>query len=327
MYQFEVNKELVLKLLESIMERHFSSIVLNKLIPIVEGSESGKLIEVYQDIENFIRKLKNPPKKLNKLTPCEMSIKELIEKEIEYEGLHWHLPTLDNVIGRAKRGKLGLVYAFVDSGKSSFCISAAANFARQIVDTEECIVYAGNEEGAPGLSLRLTQSMLKITRSELVTNPDFAEEERVKLGFNKVKLYDSVYTLNDVVYLLEEHHPRVMFIDQAVKVENDVKDESIKAIQKLFNAYRELAKTYDTTLIGVAQGKGECEDKKYLNLSDIYGSRVAIQGELDWALGIGRIMDAAYEDTRWIHIPKNKEGENSKFSVNFNRHLCLWEEI
>ena len=101
----------------------------------------------------------------------------------------------------------------------------------------------------------------------------------------------------------------------------------MKAIQKLFNAYRELAKTYDTTIIGVAQGRGECENKKYLELSDIYGSRVAIQGELDWALGIGRMLDPAYADQRFINIPKNKLGENAKFVTTFDRHKCLWEEI
>jgi len=129
------------------------------------------------------------------------------------------------------------------------------------------------------------------------------------------------------VYLLEEHRPRIMYVDQAVKVEAEKTDKEVKAIQKIFNAYRELAKAYDTTIIGVAQGRGECEDKKYLDLSDIYGSRVAIQGELDWALGIGRVLDAAYADQRYINIPKNKFGDNDKFVTNFDKHMCVWEEM
>lgn len=327
-YLLKVNKDLITKILENIIERHVSSRILNKLIPIVEGTDNGKLVEVYQDIEEYIRKLKNPPKALLKLQPCKMSIAELIDTEINYEGLHWHLPVLDDLIGRAKRKKLGLVYAFVDSGKSSFCIAACVNFARQLIDKEDqCIVYAGNEEGAPGLSLRMTQCMLGITKDQLLADPDKAEKDRTANGFHQIHLYDSVYTLNDVVYLLEEHRPRVMFVDQAVKVEGDSTDKEMKAIQKLFNAYREMAKTYDTTIIGVAQGRGECEDKKYLNLSDIYGSRVAIQGELDWAIGIGRVVsDPVYENQRYINIPKNKEGENAKFVTTFDRHLCVWKE-
>jgi len=327
-FQIKFNEELVVKMLEQVLEVHYSSMIFHKLIPIIEGGVHGKLADVYEDVEEYLNKLKNPPKSLAKMKPCELSLQELIDTEINYEGLNWHLPILDELIGRAKRGKLGLVYAFVDSGKSSFCLSACANFARQMVGTDECIVYAGNEEGAPGLSLRLTQALVNKTKTEMVENAAKYDAQRKELGFERIKLYDSVYTLNDVVYLLEEHHPRIMFVDQAVKVESSKDMEGMKAVQKLFNTYRELAKTYNCTIIGVAQGKGECEDKKYLNLSDIYGSRVAIQGELDWAIGIGRIIsDPVYENQRYINIPKNKEGDNAKFVVTFDRHLCQWKEV
>lgn len=327
MYQTKINNELVAKMLENIVERHVSSVILTKLLPIVEGTDNGKLVDVYKDVEDYIRKLKNPPPELRRLKPCELSLHELIESEINYEGLNWHIPRLDTVIGRAKKKTFGLVYAFVDSGKSSFCLAACMNFARQLVDTDECIVYAGNEEGAPGIALRMTQALLKKTQTQIVEDTDGCEAARAEQGFHKVHLYDDVYTLNDVIWLLEEHRPRVMFVDQAVKVEGDKSDKEMKAVQKLFNAYRELSKTFDTTIIGVAQGRGECEDKKYLKLSDIYGSRVAIQGELDWALGIGRILDPAYENNRYVNIPKNKQGENDKFVTNFERHTCQWEEV
>ena len=79
-----------------------------------------------------------------------------------------------------------------------------------------------------------------------------------------------------------------------------------------------MAKLYNTSIICLAQAVGEAENRKYLKLSDIYGSRVGIQGELDYAIGIGRTMDdLAYANVRFINIPKNKlnEGDTAKFNV------------
>ena len=79
-------------------------------------------------------------------------------------------------------------------------------------------------------------------------------------------------------------------------------------------------------LLWVSQGVGLAENTQWLKLSDIYGSRVAIQGALDYAIGIGRkIDDPVSEDLRFINIPKNKlhDGEGGKFVVNFSKQTCL----
>ena len=89
-YQINVNPKLVQQLLEDIMERHFASVILSKVVPLVEGGDRGKLVDIYSDLEDYIRQLKNPPKKLKKLIPCKMSLEELIAQEINYEGLNWH---------------------------------------------------------------------------------------------------------------------------------------------------------------------------------------------------------------------------------------------
>jgi len=324
----EFNEELSIKILEQIMERHFATIIVNRLIPVVEGQSYNELLNVYSDAESYIRRLKNPPREFMKLTPCELTLQEVVDTEINYEGLSWHLPSLNEAVGLLKRKSLGLVYAFVDSGKSSFSLAACAKFAKQIKDTEEVILYCGNEESASVLNLRLTQAILGKTRYEIAESVEECENNRKELGFYHVKIFDQITNIKDIVALLEEYHPVCMFIDQAVKVEDSSSDKEIRAIQRTFNAYRELAKLYDTAIVGVAQGKGECENKQWLNLSDIYNSRVAIQGELDYAIGIGRNMDnPAYIDARYINISKNKMGgPKSKFIVGFDDIRCQWKE-
>ena len=191
-------------------------------------------------------------------------------------------------------------------------------------------MYAGNEESAPRLSLRLTQALLGVTRSDIKLSPADIERKRREQGFTRVKLLDNVTHTSEVHRLLETWLPRVLFIDQGTKVSIDANVKEMKEVQLLFNFYREKAKEFDTSIICLAQGVGDSENRKWLKLSDIYGSRVAIQGELDYAIGIGRrIDDIARENFRYINIPKNKllEGETGKFVTLFRRENCSWESI
>jgi KaiC/GvpD/RAD55 family RecA-like ATPase len=329
-FSLDVRPELAQDMLEHMVERHFASGLVSKLLPVVEGSKYGVVPELYTDVEEYHSLMANPPVKEGILTPNTMSVAELIAEELAEEGLDWHIPALTNTIGKVRRKTLGLIYAFVDSGKTSFALSAASAFAKQLSTTEECIVYAGNEEGASRVNFRFTQALLNITKTQFKADPVQTERERQEKGWSRVRIFDSVSRVSHVRKLLEEYRPLIMFIDQATKVDAETQDKEVTAIRKLFNQYRELAKMYDCAIIGVTQGVGDAENKKWLKLSDIYGSRVAIQGELDYAIGIGRIVDdPAKEHTRFINVPKNKlhDGEGAKIITTFIKDRCLWRPV
>ena len=58
---------------------------------------------------------------------------------------------------------------------------------------------------------------------------------------------------------------------------------------------------------------------------EVYGARVAIQGALDWAIGIGkRENDVVDEDLRYVNVSKNK-GTEDKFVAHFDKYRCSWE--
>ena len=81
------------------------------------------------------------------------------------------------------------------------------------------------------------------------------------------------------------------------------------------------------SVIGVVQGTGDIEDKRYPKLSDVFGSRSAVQGALDYAIGIGRKPnDLAKEMMRYINIPKNKlhDGLKSKIALQFEAEVNRW---
>ena len=119
-------------------------------------------------------------------------------------------------------------------------------------------------------------------------------------------------------------------IDQATDVNIDTmrRAEGVEYQKQLFKWYRRLANIYECAIIGVSQGVGDAENTKWLKLSDIYGSRVAIQGALDYAIGIGRKTDdMALENIRYINIPKNKlfDGGSGHLTMKFTKQTCLWE--
>lgn len=333
MFSSNVNIELLNDLLENTIERHISAQIMAKLMPVVEGQASGKLISVKEDVESFISKMRRPPSQHSELTPISYSLQELVDMEINYKGLPWFLPSLTKTIGGARRKTLGLIYAFVDAGKTSFSCAAAAGFAKELKDTDEKIIYAGNEEAGSRVSLRVNQAILKKTRHEIATDVKAAEEELKTLGRDRLLVYDSINNITQVEKLLDTIRPMIMFVDQGVKVKvgaASANDEDVKHAQLLFNYYRELAKYYNVCIICIAQAVGEAENRKYLKLSDIYGSRVAIQGELDFAIGIGRVIEnLAEQDFRFINIPKNKldEGDGHRFTTLFTRYRCTFEEI
>jgi len=319
-------------LLEQLVEKHYATTIINELLPVMEGNKSGVLHNVRGQVDTYISMMRNPPRESVVLRPCDLSVAQMVDQEVNFTGIGWNLNTLNETIGGVRRGTLGLVYAFVDSGKTSFGLSCVASFAQQLMDTGDTIVYAGNEESASRTSFRLTQAILGQSRLEIADDIEGAERRRRELGYNRVKVLDAVTHVDHVRMILDEWHPYVLVIDQATKVglEANRNTNEVGVQRELFNWYREAAKEYQCAILGLAQGVGEAENKKYLNLSDIYGSRVGIQGELDYAIGIGRLSDdARYDGIRFIHVSKNKmlDGQLQKFQVFFDHQKCMWTEV
>jgi KaiC/GvpD/RAD55 family RecA-like ATPase len=332
-HEAEVSTSIMTDLVEQIVEQHYANLILNDLVPVIDGNKFGVLPAVRSHIEEFISLMKNPPAETQGLEPCNLTVRELVEQEIDDEGVPWHLENLNQTIGGIRRKTLGCVFAFVDSGKTSFGVAACANFANHLKETGDTIVYAGNEESAARMSLRLTQGMMNVTRRQVKESPDDYDAARRERGWTRIKVLDSISTTDQLLRILDEWKPHVLFIDQGTKVtmKSRGSTKEIEALQNLFNFYREKAKEYDCAIICLAQGVGEAENRKWLKLSDIYGSRVAIQGELDYAIGIGRLTDVKpqYENFRYINVPKNKllDGATTRFTTLFEKEICRWSPV
>jgi len=331
-FRQDVSSDIIRDLIEQLIEQHYAAQMMYKLTQVVDGSSSGKLLQIQSDLDEYSSKLRNPPQKANALIPFSASLEDLIAADMNVDGPEWFLPKLNEIIGRLKRGTLGTIFAFVDSGKTSFGLRSCVHFATQL-SPAETIVYAGNEEASSRLSLRMAQAMLGKTKREINDDTESCNRRLSTLGFSKILLYDSITHTRQLEVLLSSIRPRILFIDQGTKVRGDTGGTSLSEVgeaQYIFNWYRERAKLYETSIICLAQAVGEAENRKYLKLSDIYGSRVSIQGELDYAIGIGRTLDdAGLLRHRFINIPKNKlkDGLSGRFVTEFINERCDFKEI
>lgn len=332
MYDLDVSTDMMETLLEQIMERYHASQILSKLLPVIEGHKFGVLPNIQADVDNFVTEMKNPPKSKMALEPCTLSASELVYGRLDFVGAPWPIETLNAIIGNAQPQTLGVVFAFVDGGKTSFMLSSCASFCKYFNGTDQMVVYAANEEPKKRLSERAVSAFTGLSFPEIKAkypkDEDGGNEELDQLLIEEsrgyLRILDGVHHLSIVKKILEEWRPAVLMVDQGSKVKTDLNLKEIQAVRELYGTYRRYAEEYNCAIVCVEQAISDGEFKQWLTLSDIYGSRVAIQGELDWALGIGKVEEKS--NKRFFNVCKNKlkDGEKSKFVVRFDEDRCRW---
>jgi hypothetical protein len=329
LYKLDVSTDIMTDLLEQDMEFHHSKIIVNKLLPVLEGKKYDVLPYIQKDLDEFINRMKNPPKS-TALEPITLLPSELVANKANLEGASWNLETMTSILGPLTLGTLGLVFAYVDGGKTSFALSCLKSFADYYKDTSETLVYACNEESGIRVSERLTSAFTGKSYWELAQQyegrMDKLNEELAEMGWHRIKIVDGINHITQVRRVLDEWGPVCMFIDQGTKVATDFNTDGIKETRLLYNAFRDFGNEYNCAITAVEQAVGDAEDKQWLTLADIYGSRVAIQGELDYAIGIGKKLEKGRENFRYINISKNKllDGVTSAFTTYFDKERCVW---
>jgi hypothetical protein len=329
MYALDVSTDIMTDLLEQSMEKYHASVIVSKLIPVLEGRTYDVLPYIQSDLDKFVNLMKNPPKSLA-LEPITMLPSELVENKATLEGAPWHLETLTSILGPLTLGTLGVIFAYVDGGKTSFALSALKHFARYYKDTKETLVYACNEESGIRVSERLTSAFTGKSYVELYDQyrgrQDSLNEELAEQGWHRIKVIDGIKHVSQIKRILDEWGPVCMFIDQGTKVATDSKAEGVGEVRYLYNSFRDLGNEYNCAMVAVEQAIGDAENKQWITLADIYGSRVAIQGELDYAIGIGKKLEKGREDFRYVNISKNKlkDGITSAFTTFFDKPRCVF---
>jgi hypothetical protein len=316
------NAELLTDILKTNVERHLMTQIGRVATDVVNytrntgAEEVYSLLEEYEAITGNIRDAE--------LEAINMDFDELFF-EPDNEGLEWRLPFLQDRLGHLKPAILGHIFARPDGGKTSLALFELVKMSRQCPEDRPPL-YLSNEEAIKRINRRAWSASMGWSQSQIVEDEEKAKEAWLKWHGDRIRFFGGVNHLSQVERYLKALYPRVVIIDQGPKLNvSNRRLEGVARLQYLYNRYRDMAGEYDCSIITLGQADNAAENKKYLNLNNMDSSKVAIPGELDFCLGIGRVNDPGYENVRYLNVCKNKlTGLYGSDQVTFEADKCFF---
>jgi hypothetical protein len=302
----EINKELSEQLVEHFIQKDYATKIGEAALSIAEDSAQFKMedivrlweeyeveLDVSSDLESFL--VTEDPEEILSTTSSE-------------SGLHWRLKPLQEALGSIRRGHFIVFGAYVNSGKTTMLASEVVNFAAQLPEDEYVLWYNNEEDGAT-VRKRIQQSATGMTTREMEANPQkFINAVRSHPSFGKIKMLDKgvLYT-NEMERLMKKYKPGLIIIDQLWKAHFPGKssENEVTRIGMMFNWGREMAKKY-CPVITVHQADGSAAGQLWIEMNQLYMSKVALQGEMDAVVTLGKSLEPGYENIRGLYTPKNK---------------------
>ena len=255
-------------------------------------------------------------------------IKRLLDDMFRASGLEWRLEDLNRALGPLHKGDLVVVVARPEVGKTSFLCSEFTHMVAQLPDGREAVLF--NNEERNKLMLRLLcsgagMSLVDVSMNEALAVSTY--ETNIKGKVDRIKIVEPEGGLHvrDIERVLARGNYGLIGINVMDKVAGfDGADQDVQRQRELAKWARGIASKY-APVMAVYQADASAEGQRFLNQSQVYGSKTAIQGEADALVMIGKDPEA--EDRRYISIPKNKlpggtrsiaKRRHGKFEVQFD---------
>lgn len=289
-----------------------------------------KLKEYEKELENF-KSGEEPNFIVNDL-------ERITTSNMRNKGLQWKLSCLQNAIGFIIKGDFIIIAAYVNVGKTTFAVSEAIHMAKQLEDGN--VLWLNNEEFNDRVIQKFWTSALKSTWDVIVKYKERAKIAYKKLmngDLNRIQLIDiRSLTLTDIKKIIEKMKPKLIIVDQIDKI-NVVKKKfwsDHDRLKYLYGQFRELANEYcpimvlsqaDATTRWLNRETGNMHYKRYLDQSQLDGSKVGKPGEADFIITIGK--DIEFPNSRFINVTKNKlRASDYKAEVNFYPERASYED-
>lgn len=324
--EHEIEEALKEQLVEHFIAKDYAMKIAETGLAITEGSASykmGDISELYSEYETELDLAAD----LETFLVTDEAILE--EDDPSKAGLTWRLEELNEAVGPIKKGNFLMVGAYVGAGKTAMLVSEATHMAPQLKE-DEYILWFNNEEDGGAVRKRIQSAVTGFTKEMKLRDPDkFQEAWNDSDVRGKIKIIDkgAMFT-NDMEAYMKKYTPGLIIIDQLWKVHGFTRttDNEVTRVSLMFNWGREIAKKY-CPVITVHQADGSAHGQEWIEVNQLYNSKVAVQGEMDVIMTLGRSLDAGMEDVRGLYTPKNKltGKEDYKAHVILNKDLSLFE--
>ena len=233
-----------------------------------------------------------------------MDLDDLYESQIATPGLRWRVDWLNKSLGSLRKGDFGFLFARPETGKTTFLASEVSHMIKQ---TDGDILWFNNEEQGKKVGIRVYQAYFGVEQRILFgqQKPKYKQEYLNKIG-ERIKILDSEdsSSYKRIEEVLEATNPALIIFDQIDKIKGFKADRNDLELKAIYQWAREIAKKY-APVIAVSQASGEADNKLWLTMNMVDGSKTAKQGEADWMLGIGKEADNTSR-LRYFSILKNK---------------------
>jgi replicative DNA helicase len=262
-------------------------------------------------------------------TPTTLDIMDLLSDLDDSNKFKFNIPTLSQHVYGIGPEEFGVVFATPNTGKTAFLVSLA--FGPGGFLSQGCkVMILGNEEATRKTVVRAYQSLLGLTKEQIIADPKAARERFWEAADGRVVVADTQdWDLDLIEAYIGKERPDVVIIDQLDKVHISGRfDAGHERLRELYRRARETAKRYKCAVIGVSQASDAARGRTRLTFDMLEGSKIGKAAEADLIIGIGKVdaPDADDDPTRYLTVSKNKlSGWHGTIIANLNAPLSRYE--
>ncbi len=322
------------QILEELITKHHATELGKHAMAVADGSDTIiKFEEMVNAYDNDIKEIDDGDDP--HLAPNDFDF--LFGSDANSPVLNFSLEGLCKAFKGIRKGNIIVVGALPDTGKTTFLLAEVANMLNQIPD-DQYIMYFNNEQAMKDMAYRLRSAVLGKSFDDIMLDPTQAVTDYKALGGERVLLYDKSYMDTKFV---EERIKRyegkigLIIFDQLWKIKGNSKSSNdFMQLAHIFAWARDICKKH-APVITVHQADAQAYGLKYLGMENLFGSNIAIQGEADAIVTIGRTTDgSALPTVRHFNVPKNKlqQGSdptcrNNKFDAFIDHNLVRFTDV
>lgn len=292
-------------ILQTLLELRLSA----DLAKLLLDFEEGEVGNIHGSLEDIITTFQRDAR-IKGLDYIRVDVDEMLNMEINEEGMRWRLQCLNDSMRGLRPGDFGIVAGRPDKGKTTFLASEITALAAQ---TDRPVIWLNNEGPGNRIYTRLWQAALGMGMSDLIELhrrgrmiPEY--EAAIKGDQHKIRVFD-IHGMDTyaVERIIEQNDPALVVYDMIDNVRgfSDAARTDL-ALEKMYQWARELCVKYECAGIATSQISADGADMQFPADHMLKDSKTGKQGACDFILMIGAVADPGYAKARFIGLPKNK---------------------
>lgn len=285
---------------------------------LLQRYDDGADVDIVNEVKELTEKVYQQRERRLKIPFVDDPIEDLLEEDLNDDGLHWRLDTLNESMRPLRPGDFGVIAGRPDTGKTSFLTSELSFMAPQLetyYGRKRPIVWFNNEGPGGRIKKRVYQSALGYTLDEMLEakkDGTIVEKYIEKVGhLNAIHIID-IHELwsYDIVDILERIDPGLVVFDMIdnIKFKGDLggKSRTDEVLEAQYQWARLLGVKYNCPVLATSQISNDGDGELWPTLGMLKDSKTGKQGASDFQLMLGASHAMGYENIRGIGLVKNK---------------------